>query len=253
MVRSKMFERSAWWSESRCPEPGVLMISTARPWSRKKPSSRATSSGRSWTAFIMDALTDFMASSPRAVLKHFQQRLRIARRSRFMHEIDVDPLPRGCRQPLRPVGEVRVGVVLQPQARVAPRRGLDEGRRGVVLALGEAEGRAGRLERRVDVLGGPCGIAEFEGGAVIGGQDREELLQPRQILLQERRQLEQHRPALGAERLQVAVEKGDGGRGGVGLEPGKGGDAARGLDGEAEGRLRGTGPVLEYRPIGHVA
>src|SRR5690348_9204400 len=63
MVRSKILARSAWWSESRCPEPGVLMISTARPWSRKKPSSRATSRGRSWMAFIIDALTVFMAIS----------------------------------------------------------------------------------------------------------------------------------------------------------------------------------------------
>src|SRR5687767_6521791 len=62
MVRSKTLARSAWWSESRWPEPGVLTISTSRPWSRKKPSSRATSSGRSWMAFIMDALTFFMLS-----------------------------------------------------------------------------------------------------------------------------------------------------------------------------------------------
>src|SRR5207247_6116507 len=55
-----MLERSAWWSESFCPEPGVLMISTSSPWSRKKPSSRATSSGRSWIAFIIDALTVFI-------------------------------------------------------------------------------------------------------------------------------------------------------------------------------------------------
>src|SRR5689334_3410256 len=57
MVRSKMFERSAWWSEFFWPEPGVVMISTSSPWSLKKPSSRATSSGRSWIAFIIDALT----------------------------------------------------------------------------------------------------------------------------------------------------------------------------------------------------
>src|SRR4051812_25121223 len=61
-----MFERSAWWSESFWPEPGVLMISTLRPSSRKKPSSRATSSGRSWIAFIIEALTFF--SSAMAVL-----------------------------------------------------------------------------------------------------------------------------------------------------------------------------------------
>src|SRR5687768_9831427 len=61
MVRSKMLGRSAWWSESRCPEPGVFTISTSRPSSRKNPSSRATSSGRSWMAFIIEALTFFMA------------------------------------------------------------------------------------------------------------------------------------------------------------------------------------------------
>src|ERR1044071_4596876 len=59
MVRSKMFERSAWWSEFAWPEPGVRRISTSRPWSRKKPSSRATSSGRSWMAFIIEAFTFF--------------------------------------------------------------------------------------------------------------------------------------------------------------------------------------------------
>src|SRR6266496_4236743 len=57
MVRAKTFSRRAWWSEFRCPEPGVLRMSTSSPWSRKKPSSRATSSGRSWIAFIIDALT----------------------------------------------------------------------------------------------------------------------------------------------------------------------------------------------------
>src|SRR5689334_19870855 len=62
-----MFERSAWWSESFCPEPGVFRISTSSPWSPKKPSSRATSSGRSWIAFIMDARTFFM-SAPGAVV-----------------------------------------------------------------------------------------------------------------------------------------------------------------------------------------
>src|SRR5947207_9901431 len=57
MVPSKMLERSAWWSEFFWPEPGVRMMSTSSPSSRKKPSSRATSSGRSWIAFIIDALT----------------------------------------------------------------------------------------------------------------------------------------------------------------------------------------------------
>src|SRR5256885_7153544 len=61
MVRSKILERSAWWSESRCPEPGVRMISTSRPWSPNRPSSRATSSGRSCTAFIIEALTFLIA------------------------------------------------------------------------------------------------------------------------------------------------------------------------------------------------
>src|SRR5258708_19920241 len=62
MVRSNTLARSAWWSESRWPDPGVRMMSTSSPWSRKNPSSRATSSGRSWIAFIMEALTFFMAA-----------------------------------------------------------------------------------------------------------------------------------------------------------------------------------------------
>src|SRR5438045_4981210 len=61
-----MFERSAWWSEFFWPEPGVVMISTSSPWSLKKPSSRATSNGRSWIAFIIDALTFFMPASWRS-------------------------------------------------------------------------------------------------------------------------------------------------------------------------------------------
>src|SRR5439155_22691123 len=65
-----MFERSAWWSEFFWPEPGVLMISTSRPWSRKKPSSRATSSGRSWIAFIIDALTFFIGVSFPGAIVH---------------------------------------------------------------------------------------------------------------------------------------------------------------------------------------
>src|SRR5437764_8409541 len=65
IVRSKILARSARWSESFCPEPGVLMMSTSSPWSPKKPSSRATSNGRSWIAFITDALTFFIPSSSR--------------------------------------------------------------------------------------------------------------------------------------------------------------------------------------------
>src|SRR3979411_2228589 len=61
MVRSKMFSRSAWWSESRCPGPGVFRMSTSSPSSRKKPSSRATSKGRSWIAFIIETRTFFSA------------------------------------------------------------------------------------------------------------------------------------------------------------------------------------------------
>src|SRR6267143_3689394 len=59
MVRSNTLARSAWWSESRWPEPGVRTISTSQPSSLKKPSSPATSKGRSWMAFIIDALTFF--------------------------------------------------------------------------------------------------------------------------------------------------------------------------------------------------
>src|SRR6267143_5942518 len=57
MVRSKTLARRAWWSEPRWPEPGVRMISTSRPSSLKNPSSPATSKGRSWMAFIIDAFT----------------------------------------------------------------------------------------------------------------------------------------------------------------------------------------------------
>src|SRR5437870_2860212 len=57
MVRVKMLSRSAWWSAPRWPVPGVFTISTSSPSSAKKPSSRATRSGRSWIAFIIEALT----------------------------------------------------------------------------------------------------------------------------------------------------------------------------------------------------
>ena len=74
MVRSKMLERSALWSESRLPYPGVRTISTSSPWSRKKPSSRATRSGRSWIAFIIEAFTFFRFAAMRA-LRYSQARL----------------------------------------------------------------------------------------------------------------------------------------------------------------------------------
>src|ERR1051325_11538855 len=50
---------SARSSELCWPEPGVTLMSTSRPSSRKKPSSRATSKGRSCTALIIEALTFF--------------------------------------------------------------------------------------------------------------------------------------------------------------------------------------------------
>src|SRR5882672_2844041 len=93
MVRSKMLERSAWWSESFCPEPGVLMISTSRPWSRKKPSSRATSSGRSWIAFIMEALTFLIGALFPGAVVHRVFKGRVRHRHVPLHRPAVGVVP----------------------------------------------------------------------------------------------------------------------------------------------------------------
>src|SRR5262245_66216716 len=105
MVRSNTLARSAWWSESRCPEPGVFTISTSSPWSRKKPSSRATSSGRSWIAFIIDALTFFMG-----LILALLRRLDTAEGGE-KHQVveDLEPAAQQQRPGLQPGGEQRAG------------------------------------------------------------------------------------------------------------------------------------------------
>src|ERR687896_1810042 len=105
MVRSKTLGRSAWWSESRWPEPGVFRISTSSPWSRKKPSSRATSSGRSWIAFIIEALTFFMD-----LILALLRRLDAAKGGE-QHKVveDLQAAAQQQRPGLQPGGEERAG------------------------------------------------------------------------------------------------------------------------------------------------
>src|SRR5215471_11344183 len=59
MVRSKITSRNAWRSALTWAVPGVFTTSTSSPSSRNRPSSRATSTARSWTAFIIETRTGF--------------------------------------------------------------------------------------------------------------------------------------------------------------------------------------------------
>src|SRR5215471_16055738 len=59
MVRSKITSRNAWRSALTWAVPGVFTTSTSSPSSRNKPSSRATSTAKSWTAFIAETRTGF--------------------------------------------------------------------------------------------------------------------------------------------------------------------------------------------------
>ena len=62
-----------------------------------------------------------------------------------MHEVRIALAPlRGC-EPFRPPLQVGVRIVFQAQPDIAPGRGLDKGRRRVVLPLGKAERGAGGL------------------------------------------------------------------------------------------------------------
>src|SRR5919201_3344087 len=154
MVRSKILARSAWWSESRCPEPGVLMISTSRPSSRKKPSSRATSSGRSWIAFIIDALTFFIPSSSKNGDCHHLMP------GAIVHRVLVG----GARHGHVPLHGPPVGVV-PTLARVGLRRSVKQAPGLKLFGLEEAAGLADevvdvRARVLLDFLHRPCLRAE---------------------------------------------------------------------------------------------
>ena len=180
-----------------------------------------------------------------------QQRLRVRRRRRLVHEVHVDLPPRRRVEPLRPPLQVVVRVRFEPQPHVAPGRRLHERRRRVVLALGQAQRRAGFPERRVDVVGKPGVAAKLERRAVVGGKDAEKGSEARQVLLEIRRQLEQDRTALGAERREVAIEIAERFGGRLRLDPGDVRDPARRLDREAKVRGRRGLPALQHLRPGH--
>src|ERR687896_1211293 len=144
MVRSKTLGRSAWWSESRWPEPGVFTISTSSPWSRKKPSSRATSSGRSWIAFIIEALTVFMD-----LILALLRRLDAAEGGE-QHEVveDLQAAAQQQRPGLQPGGEERAGEGRARGGRQAARYRGDAGGRGT-FGLRNDRHHVGRARRHV--------------------------------------------------------------------------------------------------------
>ena len=168
-----------------------------------------------------------------------------------MHEVHVDVLPRSGREPRRPPCEIVVRIFLQPQSHIAPGCGFDQRRRRVVFALGQAQRGARFLQRGVHLVIEPTVVAELERGPMIVGQHLQEFGQPRQVLLQEWRQLEQHRPALGAERIEGAIQIGNRIGCCLRLEARIVGNAARGLDREPEVFRRLRGPVLQHRHLGH--
>src|SRR5438552_2800970 len=111
------------------------------------------------------------------------QCLRVRRRRRLVHEIYVDLAPRRRRKPACPLLEIGVRVGFEPKPDVAPWCRLHQGRRGVVFALREAQRRACRLERVVDIVAKPAVVAKLECGAMSVGKQLEKLGQAWQVLL----------------------------------------------------------------------
>src|SRR5262245_55007081 len=91
-----------------------------------------------------------------------EQRLGVRRRGRLVHEVDEDLAPAGGGEPLGPALQILVGIQLEPQAHIAPRRGLHQRRGRVVLALGQAKCRSRALQDVVDIVGEPAVVAELE-------------------------------------------------------------------------------------------
>src|SRR5260221_14272207 len=103
------------------------MISTSSPSSLKKPSSRATSRGRSWMAFIIDTFTFFNA----AVMANFSKRKRIfsgffrCRASLLPGAVVDDLLIGGARHHHVPLHRPVVGVV-EALASIRLRRSMQQ-------------------------------------------------------------------------------------------------------------------------------
>src|SRR5262249_13549641 len=75
----------------------------------------------------------------RSCRREAHQRRRVGGRGRLVHEVH-EALPPGRLAKLaRPLLELSIGIALEPQPDVAPGRSFHQRRRGVVLALGEAE------------------------------------------------------------------------------------------------------------------
>src|SRR5258706_14570705 len=83
------------------------------------------------------------ASSPGSVL---HQRACIGWRRWLVHEVGVDLAPLRGPEPLGPLAELGIGIGLEAQPAVAPRSGLPERWRRVVLSLRKANGGAGRAQ-----------------------------------------------------------------------------------------------------------
>src|SRR5256714_279639 len=132
---------------------------------------------------------------------------------------------------LGPLLEILLLVALVAQPHVAEVGGRDE--RGMpLLRVRHAQRGVGGAQRRVHVVREPGLVAELPGAAQVGGELREQVVQPVQILLEVGGELKQHRPELGPElarRLDEVAE-----RVVHVLEPRDMGDALRRLEHERE-------------------
>src|SRR5215471_5108329 len=163
-------------------------------------------------------------------------------------EEDEGVRPRLREEPAGPVPEILLGVVLPAEAQVPPPGRRDEGR-GEVLVLRDAEGAAPGLQRLEDVVLEPGWVAELERAARRRRQDRQELRQPRQVLLEVRRELEEDRPHPVSERDRDLEEVGD--RVARLLQALPVRDLLRSLQGEEEAVRHLLGPLREHLRTRH--
>jgi gamma-glutamyltranspeptidase/glutathione hydrolase len=167
-----------------------------------------------------------------------------AQRVVLVHEIDVSTLKGLCSKLRGPGAKVGVVVVRSPKSEIPAIRSCDEGSIAFV-GVGHAQYRLSFSEGIVHFGILPGLIAEFERRALTGGQQREKVLQPGQVLLEKRGQLEEDHAELLAQCPGTPQELRD-----IGfslLQTLHVGDAPRRLEGEAEVRRHFARPAREHR------
>src|SRR5687767_11615697 len=122
-----------------------------------------------------------------------------------MFEVDVRVGPRLRRDAAAPIGELAGVVCFFAQPDVPPARGAHEWRLGVG-GMCDAERGMMRAQHVVHLVVEPRVVAELERDACVARDQRQQRLQPRDVLLHVRRQTEQHRPTLLAERRHGAEQ-----------------------------------------------